>query len=89
MIGLDESAVKIRVLFRTQPGQQWAVAREFRRRIKSRLDREKIEIPTPQRTIRIRAEADPHPLGSRLSASAARAGQLPPADASPPADSHE
>ena len=89
VIGLDENAVNIRVLFRTQPGQQWSVAREFRRRIKSRLDREKIEIPTPQRTIRIKTDADTHALGSRLGASAARAGQLPPADVSPPADSHE
>lgn len=92
VIGLDESAVKIRVLFRTRPGQQWEVAREFRRRIKSRLDREQIEIPTPQRTIRIRTEAGGPPLDRRLGASATpgmQAGQLPPASATPPGDSHE
>jgi len=54
VLGVDElgdSAVTIRVLFRTTPGKQFGVAREFRRRIKSRLDREGIEIPFPQRTL--------------------------------------
>jgi small conductance mechanosensitive channel len=54
--GLEASAVTIRVLLRTQPGQQWAVGREFRRRIKNRLDREGIEIPFPQRTLHVRME---------------------------------
>ncbi|WP_337844794.1 mechanosensitive ion channel family protein [Thermus sp.] len=44
---LADSAVVIRVLFSTKPARQWAVAREFRRRIKNRLDREGIEIPYP------------------------------------------
>ncbi len=57
--GLNESAVTIRTLLRTHPGQQWAVEREFRRRIKNRLDREGIEIPFPQRTVHVRAAAEP------------------------------
>jgi small conductance mechanosensitive channel len=92
VIGLGENAVNIRVLFRTQPGQQWAIAREFRRRIKTRLDLEHIDIPTPQRTIRIKSAADDQSLGRGLGAPAARvtrSGQRPPADVSPPADSHE
>ena len=92
VIGLEENAVNIRVLFRTQPGQQWSVAREFRRRIKSRLDREQIEIPTPQRTIRIKTDADDRPPGQRLGGPAPRVtGTAPPpaAEVSPPADSHE
>ncbi|GGM99006.1 mechanosensitive ion channel protein MscS [Thermus composti] len=48
---LVDSAVVIRVLFSTKPGQQWAVAREFRRRIKKRLDQEGMEIPFPHRTL--------------------------------------
>ncbi|GAB5603657.1 mechanosensitive ion channel family protein [Thermus sp. FJN-A] len=48
---LANSAVVIRVLFNTKPAQQWAVAREFRRRIKNRLDREGIEIPFPHQKL--------------------------------------
>ena len=50
---LGESGIVVRVLARTQPGQQWAVAREFRRRIKMRFDREHIEIPFPQRRVHV------------------------------------
>lgn len=45
---LTDSAVVIRVLFNTRPKEQWDVAREFRRRIKNRLDAEGIEVPFPQ-----------------------------------------
>ena len=48
---LGDNAVVIRVLFTTKPKAQWAVAREFNRRIKNRLDAEGIEIPFPQRTL--------------------------------------
>jgi small conductance mechanosensitive channel len=59
---LGEHAVIIRTLFRTVPGVQWEVAREFRRRIKNRLDAEGIEIPFPQRTVHVRHyEALPEP----------------------------
>ena len=44
---LSDSAVVIRTLIKTQPGSQWAMAREFRRRLKKRLDREGISIPYP------------------------------------------
>ncbi|MFH1688747.1 MAG: mechanosensitive ion channel family protein [Candidatus Eisenbacteria bacterium] len=46
-----DSAVVIRVRFTTVPMQQWAVAREFRRRIKKAFNAKGIEIPFPHRTI--------------------------------------
>ena len=55
---LGDSGVTIRTLFRTHPGKQWGVGREFRRRIKNRLDLEGIEIPFPQRTMHIRVKGD-------------------------------
>lgn len=51
---LGDHGVVIRTLLRTAPGAQWEVGREFRRRIKNRLDAEGIEIPFPQRTVHVR-----------------------------------
>ncbi|MCS7057623.1 MAG: mechanosensitive ion channel family protein [Meiothermus sp.] len=48
---LAESGVVIRVMFTTKPKEQWAVGREFRRRIKLRLDAEGIPIPYPTRRV--------------------------------------
>ena len=53
---LGDNAVVVRALLRTSPGQQWAVAREFRRRIKIRLDAEGIDIPFPQRTVHLKVD---------------------------------
>jgi moderate conductance mechanosensitive channel len=47
----DDSAVTIRVMFKTLPLKQWDVARQYRRRIKNRFDAEGIEIPFPHRTM--------------------------------------
>jgi moderate conductance mechanosensitive channel len=41
---LGQHAVMVRTWLRTVPGAQWDVAREFRRRIKNRLDAERIPI---------------------------------------------
>lgn len=46
-----DSAVIIKILGKTKPLQQWAVAGEFRKRIKIAFDREGIEIPFPQTVI--------------------------------------
>jgi moderate conductance mechanosensitive channel len=45
-----DSAVVIRIMAKTLPLKQWDVARELRRRIKKRFDREGIEIPFPHMT---------------------------------------
>ncbi|MBW3554996.1 MAG: mechanosensitive ion channel family protein [Gemmatimonadetes bacterium] len=47
----DDSAVTIRIMFKTLPLKQWEVARQYRRRIKNRFDAEGIEIPFPHRTL--------------------------------------
>ena len=44
-------AVSLRVLIKTRPLEQWAVAREMRQRIKARFDHEGIEIPFAQRLV--------------------------------------
>lgn len=49
---LAESSIVIRTRFRTDAGKQWEVGREFRRRIKARLELEGIDIPFPQRVVR-------------------------------------
>jgi len=56
---LSDSAVVIRTLIKTQPGSQWTVAREFRRRLKKRLDREGISIPYPQRRVHVQVQGVP------------------------------
>lgn len=48
---LAADEVTLRVLLKTAPLQQWAVARELRQRIKARFDHEGIEIPFPQRMV--------------------------------------
>lgn len=50
---LADSAVMIKVSFRTKPIKQWDVGRELRRRVKDTFDREGIEIPFPHRTVYI------------------------------------
>ena len=48
---LADSAVVIRCVMTTKPGDQWAVKRRFLYRIKKRFDAEGVEIPFPHRTI--------------------------------------
>lgn len=51
--GLDDSAVTIKIVAKCQVKKNLAVEAELRRRIKNRLDAEKVEIPYPQRTLHI------------------------------------
>jgi small conductance mechanosensitive channel len=53
---LEDNGVVLRTLIRTVPGSQWEAAREFRRRLKKRLDAEQIQIPYPQRMMHIRVD---------------------------------
>lgn len=54
LFGVDQfgdSAVIIKARFKTKPIEQWAVGREFRRRLKKAFDDNGIEIPFPHRTV--------------------------------------
>jgi small-conductance mechanosensitive channel len=54
VLGIDnfgERGLMIRVWIKTQPLQQWAVAREYRRRLKIALDQAGISIPLPQQVM--------------------------------------
>lgn len=53
VVGLDDSAVSIRIVAKCKIKTNFAVETELRRRIKNRLDKEGIEIPFPQRTVHI------------------------------------
>ena len=69
---LSDSAIVIRSLIKTLPGSQWGAAREYRRRLKLRFDREHIEIPFPQRKVHVQVDDSPH--DSRLKAAGAAGG---------------
>lgn len=54
ILGLDnfaDSALVIRARLKTRPGEQWAVGREYRRRLKIAFDAAGIEIPFPHTTL--------------------------------------
>ena len=51
VIELGDSSIVIRTMLRTKPAQHWDVGREFRRRIKARLEVEGIDIPFPQQVV--------------------------------------
>jgi small conductance mechanosensitive channel len=61
---VGDNAVVIRSLIRTRPGSQWSAGREFRRRMKSRLFREEIEVPYPVRLAPGLRQATPAPAPS-------------------------
>ncbi len=56
---LGNDAVSIRLVIKVVPGQQWAIMRELRARLKKAFDVAGIEIPFPQRTMWLRTE---HPV---------------------------
>lgn len=54
---LGDSSVIIRAIVRTEPAEQWVMARVARKRIKQALDTAGIEIPFPQRTVWVRQDS--------------------------------
>ena len=76
VMGVDrflDSAVVIRCRFRTNPGSQWAVSREFNRRYKKRFDELGIEIPFPYRKVVVQAQGG-GPVSAEAKQAAAIAG---------------
>jgi small conductance mechanosensitive channel len=61
VLGVDrfaDSAVILKARIKTRPIRQWAVGREFNRRMKKRFDELGIEIPFPHRTLYFGAAKD-------------------------------
>ncbi len=56
IIDFDDSAIKMRIVATCVSGEHWQIERELRRRIKIRFDKEKIEMPFPQRVVTINKE---------------------------------
>jgi small-conductance mechanosensitive channel len=50
---MTDNSVMVRTLLKTQPGSQWNVAREFRRRLINRFAHESIESPYQQRRVHV------------------------------------
>ena len=53
IVGLDDSAVTIRIVAKCDIKENYGVERELRLRIKKRFDAEGISIPYPQRTVHL------------------------------------
>ena len=51
-----DNSIALRLMVRTEPGEQFGTARELRKRLKIALDDAEIEIPFPQRTIWVRSQ---------------------------------
>ena len=61
ILGLDQfadSAVIVKARTKTKPIRQWAVGREFNRRLKRRFDEKDIEIPFPHLTLYVGQDKD-------------------------------
>jgi len=53
---LDASWVTMRAVVKCDPGDQWAIGRELRRRIKDRFEREGIDMPYPQQVVHVQRQ---------------------------------
>jgi moderate conductance mechanosensitive channel len=68
---MTDNSATIRTLLKTQPGSQWSVAREFRRRLINRLGQEAVESPYQQRRVFVTVKGG---SGGEAIAQAAAAG---------------
>jgi moderate conductance mechanosensitive channel len=62
IFGLDkfaDSAIVIKARLKTKPIEQWAVGREYRKRLKDAFDQNNIEIPFPHTTVYWGEEINP------------------------------
>ncbi len=69
VLGLDSfgaSSVNIRIRLKTLPIQQWAVKREFQRRMKRVFDERGIEIPFPHQTVYFGVDKSGHAPAARF-----------------------
>ena len=57
VVGLDDSAVTLKVVAKCKVKTALGVEAELRRRIKNRFDKEGIEIPFPQQVVHLVKEA--------------------------------
>ena len=55
---LGDSSVTLRILLKTRAGEQWGIAREYRRRCKLKFDELGIEIPWPQMVMTNKVTSD-------------------------------
>jgi small conductance mechanosensitive channel len=71
---MTDNAVVIRTLLKTQPGSQWNVAREFRRRLINRFAKESIESPFQQRRVHVTIKGGAEGEAMATAASAGASG---------------
>ena len=57
-LSLGDWAVTVRVMVKTQPGKQWEVARELRKRINTTFAQEGITMPYPRQEVLVRGLDD-------------------------------
>lgn len=66
VVNFAEYAVTLRVMVKTAPLEQWAVGREWRRRIKAAFDREGINIAVPHRVYRVQNDDEARAIKASL-----------------------